>query len=376
MQGNVGAVVGQLQREIDAMKIADLQYDLPDELIAQAPAERRDASRLMVVDRANGEIRHESFDRLVKLLPPRALLVMNDTKVLPARLQMRRQSGGKVRGLFLREAEPGIWELMVTSGRRLKPGESLSFESGLQSLRMLQRLGEGTWRAEPVPAGRVGDILARYGSAPLPPYIHREQAAENPPVGENPPVDDCRDRDLQRYQTVYARQPGAVAAPTAGLHFTPRLLERIDIAGMSTAFVTLHVGVGTFAPIRVDELAEHTMHSEWYECSPATAYAVNAARQSGRPVVAVGTTSVRVLETCANEQGCVTPGSGWTNIFIYPPYQYRVVNVLITNFHLPGSTLLALVFAFAGREQVLQAYERAIQARYRFYSYGDAMLIR
>lgn len=351
------------------MKTADLQYDLPEELIAQAPAERRDASRLMVVDRASGEIRHESFDRLVELLPPRALLVMNDTKVLPARLQMRRQSGGKVQGLFLREAEPGTWELMVTSGRRLKPGEMLDIEGGPQRLRMLQRLGEGTWRAAPVPAGQAGDILARYGSAPLPPYIHRGQAAENSPV------ENCRDRDLQRYQTVYARQPGAVAAPTAGLHFTSQLLERIGAAGMSTAFVTLHVGVGTFAPIRVDDLAEHPMHSEWYECPQATADVLNTAKREGRPVVAVGTTSVRVLETCANEQGCVTPGSGWTNIFIYPPYQYRVANALITNFHLPGSTLLALVFAFAGHAPVLRAYQQAIQARYRFFSYGDAMLI-
>ncbi len=233
-----------------------------------------------------------------------------------------------------------------------------------------ERGGLSVRPAEPVPAGQACDILAEYGSAPLPPYIHRKKTtADSPDV-------ECRKRDLQRYQTVYARQPGAVAAPTAGLHFTPQLLKRIGEAGMRTAFVTLHVGVGTFAPIRVDDLAKHPMHSEWYECPQATADAVNTAKREGRPVVAVGTTSVRVLETCANEQGCVTPGSGWTNIFIYPPYQYRLVNALITNFHLPGSTLLALVFAFAGRELMLRAYEQAIENRYRFFSYGDAMLIQ
>jgi S-adenosylmethionine:tRNA-ribosyltransferase-isomerase (queuine synthetase) len=262
----------------------------------------------------------------------------------------------------------------------LKPGEMLSMEGGPQELqggpqeiRLLGRLGEGTWRAEPVPAGPAVEILGKYGSAPLPPYIHRGQAGEDNTTA----LDELsREVDLQRYQTVFARQPGAVAAPTAGLHFTPEMLEHIDAAGMGRIFVTLHVGVGTFSPIRVDDLPQHVMHSEWYECSAATAEAVNTARREGRPIVAVGTTSVRVLETCATEQGQVRPGSGWTNIFIYPPYRYRVVDALITNFHLPESTLLALVFAFAGRERVLHAYEQAVAERYRFFSYGDAMLIR
>ncbi len=356
------------------MKTSELHYELPPELIAQSPADRRDASRLLVVDRADGSLRHECFSQLVNLLPDGALLVLNDTKVLPARLEMRRTTGGAVHGLFLHEAEPGVWTMMVTGGRRLKPGELLIVEGAEQRIRMLEHVGEGTWRAEPVPCGAVETILSRHGSAPLPPYIHRGSRAD----GAEPATStgEERERDLDRYQTVYARQPGAVAAPTAGLHFTSGLMAALAARGFNTAFVTLHVGVGTFAPIRVDELADHPMHAERYECRSATAEAVNAAREAGRPVVAVGTTSVRVLESCADEHGRVVPGNGWTNIFIFPPYRYRVVDALITNFHLPESTLLALVFALAGPELVLQAYREAIRAKYRFFSYGDAMLIR
>jgi len=348
------------------VKTAELNYHLPPELIAQSPADRRDASRLMVVNRATGEIRDEVFDRLPELLPAGALLVLNDTKVLPARLRMRRRTGGGVQGLFLRELDEHRWELMLTSGRRLKPGERLAFEQGGQELELIERIGEGTWLGVPVPAAPAEAILARHGLAPLPPYIRRDKA--------EPP--EAAQRDLDRYQTVYARRPGAVAAPTAGLHFTPALMERLAAAGMSTAFVTLHVGVGTFAPVRVDDLREHCMHSEYFECPAATAEAVNTARQAGRPVVAVGTTSVRVLETCADEQGNLVASNGWTNIFIYPPYRFRVVDQLVTNFHLPGSTLLALVFALAGRDLILRAYEQAVAQRYRFFSYGDAMLIQ
>jgi S-adenosylmethionine:tRNA ribosyltransferase-isomerase len=349
------------------LKTSELKYQLPDELIAHAPVHRRDESRLMVVDRMSGALGHEQFGRLPDLLPAGSLLVMNDTKVLPARLRMRRATGGGVQGLFLRETEPHVWELMLTGGRRHKPQEVLDFEGGQQQLKLIERVGEGTWRAEPVPPAPAEVILGRYGLAPLPPYIRRDRGSES--------AEDVRG-DLERYQTVYARQPGAVAAPTAGLHFTPELIERLAAAGLSTAFVTLHVGVGTFAPIRVDDLGQHPMHSEYYECPASTAAAVNVARQAGRPVVAVGTTSVRVIETCADEHGKVAAGTGWTNIFIYPPYRYRVVDQLITNFHLPGSTLLALVFAFASRDLTMRAYREAIEAKYRFYSYGDAMLIR
>jgi S-adenosylmethionine:tRNA ribosyltransferase-isomerase len=353
------------------LKVADLDYTLPPELIAQRPAERRDDSRLLMVDRAGGGIRNELFGSLPDLLPAGSLLVLNDTKVLPARLRLRRHTGGRLQGLFLREHEPNHWEVMLTSARRLKPGERLELEPGGQELELLERMGEGTWRAAPVPSGPAESILARYGSAPLPPYIHRDKS-----TGKSTQALPQPDDDLQRYQTIYARRSGAVAAPTAGLHFTPSVMKRLADMRITTAFVTLHVGVGTFAPIRVDDLAEHTMHSEYYECPVETAEAVNAARESGRPVVAVGTTSVRVLETCANEQGRITAGDGWTDIFIYPPYRYRAVDSLITNFHLPGSTLLALVFAFAGRDLTLRAYEHAVAQRYRFFSYGDAMLLK
>lgn len=356
------------------MKTADLQYDLPPELIAQSPADRRDASRLLVVDRSDGTVRHEMFGSLPELLPAGAALVFNDTKVLPARLRLRRRTGGHVQGLFLREPEPCIWHLMLTSGRRLKPGEQLAVEpadKGEQYLRLIDRMGEGTWRAEPVPAGPAEPILARFGAAPLPPYIRRDRD-----TGAGASGDIQAEEDLDRYQTVFARQPGAVAAPTAGLHFTPALMRSLEAAGFVSTFVTLHVGVGTFAPIRVDDLAAHPMHAEWYECSQATADVVNGARSAGRPVVAVGTTSVRVLESCAGDKGRINPQSGWTDIFIYPPYRFRAVDCLLTNFHLPGSTLLALVYAFAGRQTVLAAYAEAVARRYRFFSYGDAMLIR
>lgn len=352
------------------MRTSELQYELPPELIAQQPAERRDASRLLVVERSTGAIRHEVFANLPRLLPGQALLVMNDTRVLPARLSMARRSGGRVEGLFLQEPEPGIWEVMLTGSGRLKPGEELRIEGALRHLRLLKRIEAGTWRAEPVPGGAAFEILAEYGHPPLPPYIHRGRTG-----GGTSGVDSQESRDRERYQTVYARRPGAVAAPTAGLHFTPEVFEALRVAGIETAFVTLHVGVGTFAPIRCDDLADHRMHAEWYDCPAATAEAVNAARAAGRPIVAVGTTSVRVLETSADEGGRVLPGSGWTRLFIYPPYRFQVVDGLVTNFHLPGSTLLAMVFAFAGRDATLNAYQEAIRERYRFYSYGDAMLI-
>ena len=348
------------------MLLSQLQYDLPPELIAQRPADRRDASRLMVLDRASGRVRHEAFSRLPELLPPRSLLVVNDTKVLPARLGMQRATGGKVEGLYLRDASAGGWEIMLTGAGRVRSGEELAIVGSTRRLRLLERIDAGVWRAEPVPGGQTVAILAECGRPPLPPYIARK--------GDVSP--DQLAADVERYQTVYARNPGAVAAPTAGLHFTPELFGRLDAAGIERVSVTLHVGVGTFAPIRCDDLAQHPMHQEWYSCSAATAETINAARAEGRPVVAVGTTSVRVLETCADASGRVTAGEGWTRIFIYPPYRFKAIDAMVTNFHLPGSTLLAMVFAMAGRDNVLAAYNEAVRERYRFYSYGDAMLIR
>ncbi len=386
------------------MRLSELQYELPEELIAQEPAQRRDRSRLLVLDRASGHCTHESFERLPTLLPAGSLLVLNDTRVLPARLPMRRASGGRVEGLFLREPRPGQWELMLTGSARLKVNEQLHIVGSDRQLKLLERLDAGVWLAEPVPPGDTQEILDAHGLAPLPPYIKRpvrrptrsagkgipaRSASKGPPArsasegqlfvedeGEKEgSADHSYIDDRNRYQTVYARHPGAIAAPTAGLHFTPELLQTLADAGMETTFVTLHVGVGTFAPIRRDNLAEHPMHAEWYECSEKTATAINRAREQGRPVVAIGTTSVRVLESSAEKNGRVRPGQGETRIFIYPPYRFRVVDKLITNFHLPESTLLALVFAFAGRERILAAYTEAIRQHYRFFSYGDAMLI-
>jgi len=344
---------------------SQLQYDLPPERIAQTPAVRRDASRLLVLDRRTGGRRHERFDRLVSLLPDRCLLVLNDTQVLPARLRLRRRTGGRIEGLFLRESVPGVWEVMLTGARRLKVGEELVIEGSGRRLRMLGRVESGIWRVEPIPGGDAHDILAECGRTPLPPYIRRP---------EHPAAREAA-RDARRYQTLYARRPGAVAAPTAGLHFTPGMFRRLAAVGIETVRVTLHVGVGTFTPIRCEDLTDHEMHGEWYECSPEAAGAINAAREAGRPIVAVGTTSVRVLESCADGVGRIESGSGWTRLFIYPPYRFRVIDGLLTNFHLPGSTLLAMVFAFAGRERILAAYNDAVERKYRFYSFGDAMLI-
>lgn len=348
------------------MLTSELQYDLPPELIAQQPAARRDASRLLVLERETGRCRHETFANLPDLLPPGTLLVLNDTRVLPARLKMIRRTRGRVEGLYIRDVSPGIWEMMVTGARRLRPNERLAIDGSDQQLRLLARVGPGIWHVEPKPPGEAAAILGRHGIVPLPPYIQRRGQISA----------DQAASDAERYQTVYAREPGAVAAPTAGLHFTPQLLKRLQEAGFETVYVTLHVGVGTFAPIRVGNLADHDMHAEWYACPTRTAEEVNRARREGRPIVGVGTTSVRVLETCADEDGTMHAGTGWTRIFIYPPYAFRAVTGMVTNFHLPGSTLLALLFAFAGRDRILAAYREAIRERYRFYSYGDAMLVR
>ncbi|MBP7934832.1 MAG: tRNA preQ1(34) S-adenosylmethionine ribosyltransferase-isomerase QueA [Phycisphaerae bacterium] len=343
----------------------ELQYDLPPELIAQQPTAQRGVSRLLVLDQRSGRCRHETFSRLPDMLPSGALLVLNDTRVLPARLKMHRRTGGRVEGLYIRDVSPGVWEMMVTGAGRLRAEEELFVDGSGQRLRLLDRMDRGTWQVRPEPPGEAGTILERDGFMPLPPYIQRRGKISA----------DQAALDAERYQTVYACRLGAVAAPTAGLHFTPELLERLRTGGFEIVSVTLHVGMGTFAPIRVENLADHPMHAEWYDCPASTAAIINRAHREGRPIISVGTTSVRVLETCAAEDGTVQAGTGWTRIYIYPPRTFRVVTGMITNFHLPGSTLLALLFAFAGREHVLAAYNEAIRERYRFYSYGDAMLV-
>jgi S-adenosylmethionine:tRNA ribosyltransferase-isomerase len=358
-------------RKSTCFTVADLEYELPEGLIAQHPLPRRDDSRLLTLDRAAAELRDGTISELPKRLRPGDLLVLNDTKVLPARFSARRGTGGKVGGLFVREVRPGEWEVMLEGSRRLRVGECLSVlrceQDCLTTVKLTECLGKGLWRVGVDPPGPVEKVLERIGTTPLPPYIRRDD-------GET--ATDSEDR--QRYQTVYARRPGAIAAPTAGLHLTRRLLDELRAGGVETAFVTLHVGVGTFRPIDVPEVSQHRMHAEWYDVASGTAEAVRRCRRRGGRVVAVGTTSVRVLESCATatpSERLIRASSGMTNVFIYPPYEFRVVDALLTNFHLPRSTLLALVMALAGVDNVRGAYAHAMKRTYRFYSYGDAMLI-
>ncbi len=359
----------------DRFSIRDLEYALPEALIAQAPLPDRDASRLLVVDRATKTMRDDCIRTLPDLLEPGDLIVLNDTRVLPARLTLRRPTGRRLEGLFLREEQDGVWSVLLQGSRRLRRGEHLYTRCWELLLKLLDYAGEGIWRVAPVPhpmeEGRfpreTPRILERIGTTPLPPYIHR---------GEDDPEIEAHDR--HRYQTIYARRAGAVAAPTAGLHLTEALLERIRARGIEITFVTLHVGPGTFRPIAAHTMQEHRMHEEWYEVGDEAAETINRCRRRGGRIVAVGTTSVRTLESVAVDtpQGLqARAASGWTRLFIYPPYRFRLVDVLLTNFHLPRSTLLALVMAFAGVELIRRAYRHAVEERYRFYSYGDAMLI-
>jgi len=364
--------------------ISALDYDLPPELIAQQPIERRDRARLLVVDRATQSFADATVADLPRFLKPNDLLVLNNTRVIPARFTARRATGAVIPGLFLSESSPRQWLVMLERSRRLRIGESLQLTDphGLTTatLRLTESIGEGRWRGSVDTDLTAAELLDRIGHAPLPPYIHRDTEPSN-----------IETHDRERYQTVYASVLGAVAAPTAGLHFTPELLDRLRAAGIETAYLTLHVGLGTFKPISANDLSQHVMHEEHYHLSHETAEAVLSCRERGGRIVAVGTTTVRVLESTSG--GChgqaqlarandatgrditLRPGYGSTNIFIYPPYQFRAVDALMTNFHLPRSTLLALVMACAGIELTRQAYAHAIERRYRFYSYGDAMLI-
>ncbi len=351
----------------------DFDYELPPERIAQSPLERRDRSGLMVLDRGSDGLAHRTFSELPELLSPGDLLVVNDTRVVPARFFCRRPTGGRIEGLFLRERARGRWDVLLKGARRCREGETLSIQqAGGASMRLVDRCGQGRWLVEVTPPLQAEALLRQAGVTPLPPYIRRDA--------------DCRESfestDRQRYQTVYAEQPGAVAAPTAGLHFTAELLERLEARGIGTARATLHVGPGTFAPVKAEAIDEHEMHAEWYRLTVEQADRINGVRAAGGRVVAVGTTSVRVLESAAGPDGRVRPSEGWTDIFIYPPRTFQAVDALITNFHLPRSTLLMLVSAFAdpgglgGVGRVLDAYRQAVERGYRFYSYGDAMLIR
>jgi S-adenosylmethionine:tRNA ribosyltransferase-isomerase len=336
-----------------------LDYELPPDLIAQSPAEPRDHARLLTLRRASGSLAHHHFFDLPELLTPGDLLVLNDTRVLHARLLGRRAStGGKWEGLFLKSLADGTWEMLCQTGGKPRPGETILVEPGPLELELVEKLADGRWRVQPRATDPVAEILERHGQVPLPPYIRQGRAGPG---------------DADRYQTVYARMAGSVAAPTAGLHFTPGVFERLRERKIETTFVTLHVGLGTFQPIQVDNYREHRMHAEFGSLATDSVAAIEACRRRDGRVIAVGTTSVRVLESAA--RAGLGPWSGETNLFIYPPYEFAVVQGLITNFHLPRTTLLLLVAAFAGVEYLREAYRVAVEERYRFYSYGDAMLI-
>jgi len=339
-------------------RLQDFDYELPPELIAQEPITPRDAARLMVVHRCDGRIEHRFFYELPALLRPQDVLVLNETRVVPTRLVgTRRDTGGRVELLLVRPRDERRWVALGRPGRRLRPGAEIVFGEGLPVARVVDRLGAGEYLVEVSDGGDWESILTRAGHVPLPPYIRRPLA------------------DPERYQTVYARIPGSVAAPTAGLHFTPRLLAALEERGVGLVRLLLHVGPGTFRPVRSEDIAAHRMEAEYYCVSEEAAAAINAASERGGRVVAVGTTTTRCLETAGGDDGRVRAESGWTDLFIYPGYRFKVVRALITNFHLPRSTLLMLVCAFAGRELILEAYREAVRERYRFYSFGDAMLI-
>lgn len=334
-------------------------YHLPEELIAQTPLKDRASSRLMVLDRKSGNIRHDVFKNIKNYLRKGDCLVLNDTKVLPARLfGIKEGTGAKVEVLLLKQNNGDIWETLIKPAKRIKKGTTISFGEGLLKARCLEELEHGGRLLQFEYDGIFYEILDRLGQMPLPPYIKTQL------------------EDKDRYQTVYARERGSAAAPTAGLHFTEDLLEEIQAMGIHLAYLTLHVGLGTFRPVTAEDVTEHEMHAEFYHMSEKTAQLLNEVRRKGGRIISVGTTSTRALETIAGlHDGKFAAASGWTDIFIYPGYDFKAINGLITNFHLPKSTLIMLVSAFAGRERVLRAYETAVKEKYRFFSFGDAMLI-
>ncbi len=340
------------------MKLSEFDYDLPEELIAQKPVEKRDESRLLVVHREDNRLEHRFFHDIQEYLKPGDMLVLNRTRVLPARLiGTREDTGGKMEFLLLNETSPRVWEVMVKPGKRAKTGAEFVFGEGILTAKILGSTPEANRIVEFHCEGDFMDALHKAGHVPLPPYIKSSIA------------------DEERYQTVYAKEEGSAAAPTAGLHFTPELLRDIQGMGVKTATVLLHVGPGTFRPVKTENIEEHRMHSEYCIITQETADEINRARAAGGRVICVGTTSCRTLETAADEDGRLHPYEGRTNIFIYPGYRFKSMDGLITNFHLPKSTLLMLVSAFAGRVTMLKAYAQAVQERYRFFSFGDAMLI-
>ena len=343
---------------METMNVKDFYFDLPQELIAQDPLEDRSASRLLVLDKETGEIEHRHFRDIVSYLKPGDCLVINDTKVIPARLfGVKEDTRAKIEVLLLKRRENDIWETLVKPGKKCRPGAVLEFGDGLLKGTVLDVVDEGNRLIQFSYDGIFEEILDQLGEMPLPPYITHKL------------------KDKNRYQTVYAKNEGSAAAPTAGLHFTKELLEKVKEKGVNIAHVTLHVGLGTFRPVKVDDVESHHMHSEFYIVEEDQAKLINDTKKAGKRVISVGTTSCRTLESATGEDGILRSGSGWTEIFIYPGYKFKMIDGLITNFHLPESTLLMLVSALAGKENIMRAYETAVQERYRFFSFGDAMII-
>lgn len=340
------------------MELSDFNYYLPEELIAQTPIEKRDESRLMVLDKNTGEIEHKIFKDIIDYLQPGDCLVRNNTKVIPARLYGKKETGANVEFVLLKNLEGDIWEAMVRPGNKLHSGAKVIFGDGLLRAEILETLQDGTRKVKFEYDGIFNEILDKIGLMPLPPYIHESL------------------KDNDRYQTVYAKYEGSAAAPTAGLHFTDELLKKIEEKGISIANVTLHVGIGTFRPVKEKNIEDHQMHTEHYYIKQEDADKINKAKLSGHRVIAVGTTSCRTIETIADEKGLVKACEGDTGIYIYPGYKFKCLDALITNFHLPESTLVMLVSALAGRENILNAYNEAVKEKYKFFSFGDAMFIK
>ena len=341
------------------MTTADFDFNLPEELIAQSPLEKRDSSRLLVLDKETGEISHKHFTDIIDYLNPGDALVLNDTKVIPARLiGVKEETLAVIEVLMLKETQKNIWQCLVKPAKRVKEGTTISFGDGLLKAKCIKVLDEGLREFEFIYDGILYEILDKLGEMPLPPYIHEKLL------------------DKDRYQTVYAKNIGSAAAPTAGLHFTKDLLDKIEKKGVNIVYITLHVGLGTFRPVSVDNVKDHKMHSEFYCMSKEAALMLNNTRKNGRNIISVGTTSTRTLETIFNLYGEFKEASGWTDIFIYPGYEFKGVDKLITNFHLPKSTLVMLVSALAGKENIMRAYNEAIDEKYRFFSFGDSMFIK
>lgn len=347
------------------MLVTEFDYDLPEELIAQMPADKRENSRMLVLDRTSGTISHKHFYDITDLLEPDTLLVLNNTKVLPARLYGTKATGARIEVFLLEQKSGKTWSCLIKPSKRVKPETEIKISDEL-TVRAVKRLEEdGEWLVDLKYDGELFDILHKIGHIPLPPYIERKLETE-----------ELKQFDIERYQTVYAKDEGSVAAPTAGLHFTEEILNKLENKGIELAYVTLNVGLGTFRPVKCENITEHKMHSESFEITEKTAEQINRAKQTGKKITAVGTTTVRTLETAYKQYGEIKACRSTSELFIYPPYEFKVIDGLITNFHLPKSTLLMLVSALAGKEFIFEAYEEAIKERYRFFSYGDCMYIK